>query len=124
MLNTEEWLLIKELYYQGFNKSEIARITGFDRKTVRKYLQQKTVPEPKKRPPKPSKLDSYKPYILEKLKEGPYTAARLFREIQGMGFDGGETIVRDFIRKVRPKQGVPAIPVSYTHLTLPTNREV
>jgi transposase len=109
MLNTEEWLLIKELYYQGFNKSEIARITGFDRKTVRKYLQQKTVPEPKKRPPKPSKLDPYKPYILEKLKEGLYTAARLFREIQEMGFDGGETIVRDFIRKVRPKQGVPAI---------------
>jgi transposase len=109
MLNTEEWLLIKELYYQGFNKSEIARITGFDRKTVRKYLQQKTVPEPKKRPPKPSKLDPYKPYILEKLKEGPYTAARLFREIQEMGFDGGETIVRDFIRKVRPKQGAPAI---------------
>ena len=37
MLNTEEWLLIRELYYRGFNKSEIARLTGFDRKTVRKY---------------------------------------------------------------------------------------
>lgn len=109
MLNTEEWLLIKELHYRGFNKSEIARITGFDRKTVKKYLLQNTVPEPKKGPSKPSKLDPYKPYILEKLKEGPYTAARLFREIQEMGFDGGDTIVRDFIRKVRPKQGVPAI---------------
>jgi transposase len=105
----EEWLLIKELFYRGFNKSEIARITGFDRKTVRKYLLQNTVPEPQKRPLKPSKLDPYKPYILEKLNEGPYTAVRLFREIQEMGFNGGETIVRDFIRKVRPKQGVPAI---------------
>ena len=37
------------------------------------------------------------------------TAARLFREIQKMGFDGGETIVKDFVRKVRPKQGVPAV---------------
>ena len=45
----------------------------------------------------------------KRLNEGPYTAARLFREIQEMGFDGGETIVRDFVRKVRPKQGVPAI---------------
>jgi transposase len=109
MLNTEEWLLIRELYHRGFNKSEIAKLTGFDRKTVRKYIKLKTLPEPKKRPPRPSKLDPFKTYILEKLIEGPYTAARLFREIREMGFDGGETIVRDFIRKVRPKQGVPAV---------------
>jgi len=109
MLNMEEWLLIRELFHRGFSISEISRQTGFDRKTIRKYLQQKTVPEPKKRPPRPSKLDPYKPYLQEKLNEGPYTAARLFREIQEKGFDGGETIVRDYIRKVRPKQGVPAV---------------
>lgn len=109
MLNMEEWLLIRELFHRGFSISEISRQTSFDRKTIRKYLQQKTVPEPRKRPPRPSKLDPYKPYLQEKLNEGPYTAARLFREIQEKGFDGGETIVRDFIRKVRPKQGVPAV---------------
>ena len=26
-----------------------------------------------------------------------------------MGFDGGKTIVKDFIKEVRPKQGVPAV---------------
>jgi len=109
MLNMEEWLLIRELFHRGFSISEISRQTGFDRKTIRKYLQQKTVPEPKKRPPRPSKLDPYKTYLQEKLNEGPFTASRLFREIQEKGFDGGETIVRDFIRKVRPKQGVPAV---------------
>ena len=40
MLKMEEWLLIRDLYSQGFSISEIARQTGFDRKTVRKYLQQ------------------------------------------------------------------------------------
>lgn len=109
MLNMEEWLLIRELFHRGFSISEISRQTGFDRKTIRKYLQQKTIPEPKKCPPRPSKLDPYKPYLQEKINEGPYTAARLFREIREMGYDGGETIVRDFIRKVRPKQGVPAV---------------
>jgi len=109
MLKTEEWLLIRDLYSQGLNISEIAKETGFDRKTVRKYLQLKTLPEPQKRSGRKSKLDPYKPYILEKLNECPYTAARLYREIKEMGFDGGKTIVKDFIKEVRPKQGVPAI---------------
>ncbi len=109
MLNVEEWLLIRDLYSRGFSISEISRETGYARETVRNYLNKKTSPEPQKRPPKPSKLDPYKPYIEEKIKEGPYTAARLFREIKEMVFDGEMTIVKDFVRKIRPKQGVPAI---------------
>jgi transposase len=109
MLNVEEWLLIRDLYSRGFSISEISRETGYARETVSNYLNKKTSPEPQKRPLKPSKLDPYKPYIEEKIKEGPYTAARLFREIKEMGFDGEMTIVKDFVRKIRPKQGVPAI---------------
>jgi transposase len=110
MLKKEEWLLIQLLHSKGFCISKIARQTGFARKTVRKYLNRKTAPEPQKRPGRKSKLDPYKPYILEKLNEGPYSAARLFREIQKMGFDGGETIVKDFIKEVRPKKGVTEVP--------------
>ncbi|WP_155400248.1 helix-turn-helix domain-containing protein, partial [Methanosarcina mazei] len=109
MLKMEEWLLIRDLYSQGFSISKIARQTGYARETVRKYLNKKTVPEPQKRPGRKSKLDPYKPYILEKLNEGPYTASRLYREIKEMGFDGGKTIVKDLVREVRPKQGVSAI---------------
>jgi transposase len=109
MLKMEEWLLIRDLYSQGFSISEIARKTGFDRKTVKKYIWLKTLPEPKKRSGRKSKLDPFKPYILEKLKEGPYTAACLYREIKEMGFDGGKTIVKDFVQKVRPEQRTPAV---------------
>jgi transposase len=109
MLKVEDWLLIRDLYSQGFSISEISRRTGHARATVRKYLYMKTAPEPQKRPPKQSKLDPYKPYIEEKVIEGPYTAARLFREIQEMGYDGEITIVQDFIRKIRPKQGLQAV---------------
>ena len=105
----EEWLLIRDLYSQGFSISEISRKTGFDRKTVRKYLRLKTLPEPQKRSGRKSKLDPFKPYIIEKLKEGPYTSSRLYREIKEMGFDGGKTIVKDFVQKVRPEQGIPAV---------------
>ena len=101
--------MIRDLSSQNLSISEISRQTGFDRKTVRKYLQLKTLPEPQKRPGRKSKLDPFKSYILEKLKEGPYTAARLYREIKEMGFDGGKTIVKDFVKEVRPQQGVPAV---------------
>ena len=93
MLKEEELFLIRELSSQNLSISEISRQTGFDRKTVRKYLKMKTLPGPQKRPGRKSKLNPFKPYILEKLKEGPYTAARLYREIKEMGFDGGKTVL-------------------------------
>ena len=74
MLKMEEWLLIRDLYSQGFCISEISRQTGFDRKTVRKYLRLKTLPEPQKRPGRKSKLDPHKSYIIDKLKESHYKA--------------------------------------------------
>ncbi|KKG14409.1 integrase [Methanosarcina sp. 2.H.T.1A.6] len=109
MLKEEDLFLIRDLSSQNLSISEIARQTGFDRKTVSKYLHLKTLPEPQKRSGRKSKLDPYKSYILEKLKEGPYTAARLYREIKEMGFDGGMTLVKDFVREVRPKKGIPAV---------------
>ena len=42
MLKMEEWLLIRDLYSQGFSISEIARQTVYARETVRKYLNKKT----------------------------------------------------------------------------------
>ncbi len=109
MLTVEEWINMRHLYMQGLSISEIAKRTGRDRKTVKKYVLKKDPPESKKRKPRPSKLDPYKSYILEKLKEGNYSANRLFREIKEMGYPGGLTIVKDYVKKVRPKQGVPAV---------------
>ena len=101
--------MIRDLHAKGLNITEISDITGFDRKTVSKYLNTTTIPEPKQRAKRDSKLDNYKEYIITKLHEGPFTASRLFREIQEMGFTGKSTIVSDFVRKVRPEKGVPAI---------------
>lgn len=38
MLEMEEWLMLRDLYAQGLNISEISQETGLDRKTIRKYL--------------------------------------------------------------------------------------
>ena len=104
------------LHSKGFCISEIARQIDHDRKTVKKYYNLKTQPEPYKRltrPSKldpykpykrltrPSKLDPYKPYILKRINEDHCASACLYREIQNMGFDGGETIVKDFVKKAK-----------------------
>lgn len=101
--------MIRELHAQGLSITAISDKTGYDRKTVRKYLKLTTIPDPKQRAKKESKLDQYKDHIIKKLNEAPFTASRLFREIQEMGFTGKSTIVRDFIRKVRPDNGVQAV---------------
>ena len=59
MLNMEDFLVIRDLYNQGLNISQIAQKTGFDRKTVRKHLSARTPPSVQPRAGKPSKLDDY-----------------------------------------------------------------
>ncbi|MDI6867196.1 hypothetical protein [Methanoculleus sp.] len=63
----------------------------------------KAPPIAKPRARKPSKLDDYKDYIQSRLSKYPLTAARVYREIQQMGFTGKYTIVRD-LRPVDPAQ--------------------
>jgi hypothetical protein len=108
MLEMKGWFMIRDLYTQGFSITAISDKTGFDWKTVKKYLNSTTIPEPKKRAKRESKLDKYKDYIIERLNEAPLTASRLFREMREMGFTGKCTIVKDFVRKVRPEQDVQA----------------
>ena len=109
MLTMEEFLMIRDLYNQGLNISPIAQRTGFDRKTVRKYLCVRTPPSPQPRTGKSSKLDPYKAYIQQRIRDYPLSAAWIYREIQEMGFSGKYTIVKGYIREIRPPTRVPAV---------------
>lgn len=97
----EDFFMIRELKQKGWTISAIARETGFDRKTIRKYLAAETVPQCTKRIKKGSILDPYKPYVLERIKEGTTNCAVLLEEIQKLGYEGKSTILRDFVRPYR-----------------------
>lgn len=87
------------------NVSEISRRTSFDRKTVRKYLQQNCLPTEKKQRTKriDTKLEEFKPYINQRLMEWPkLKGTRLFEEIVHKGYTGKLTILRDYLREIRP----------------------
>jgi len=109
MFTVEEFFVIRDLHHQGLNISQISRETGNHRNTVRKYLTAQTMPVPAPRRVRPSKLDPFKEYIQQRIRDYPLSAARIYREIQERGFDGKYTIVKDYIRKIRPPTSVPAV---------------
>ncbi|MGM2834413.1 terminase gpP N-terminus-related DNA-binding protein, partial [Bacillus cereus group sp. Bce025] len=53
--------MIRELFQKGWTKTAIAEATGFDRKTISKYLKSNQLPERKaSEQQKESKLEPYK----------------------------------------------------------------
>lgn len=100
-LLVEDFFMIRELKQKGWTITAIAKETGFDRKTIRKYLHSDVVSQSKKRVAKGSILDPYKPYILERIKEGTTNCVVLLEEIQKLGYEGKSTILRDFVSPYR-----------------------
>ena len=85
------------------NISEISRRSGFDRRTVKKYLESDSIPQPVPKRKRGSKLDPYKDHIHKRLQEYPkISAKRLLREIRAEGYEGGYTILKDYLISVRP----------------------
>jgi transposase len=109
MLDMEEFLMLRDLFNRDLSISEIARRTGHSRGTIRKYLSTQAPVAPQKKSKKPSKLDDYREYIISRVHDYPLSASRIYREIQDQGFTGKYTIVKDFIRSIRPKTGVSAV---------------
>lgn len=105
MIKQEEALMIQIMYKQGYSKKQIARELGISINTVRKYIDSDAKPSYSKRAPKPMKLDPYRSYIKQRLADAhPHwvPATVIFREIQSMGYSGGETMLRAFMRAQKP----------------------
>ena len=104
MVKLRRIVLIHDLKRQGLSISAIARKTGLDRKTVRKYLERGLeAPVYGPRDPRPRLLEPYEDYLIVKILSCPgLSGRRLFREIGALGYKGGYTAVTDFLREVRP----------------------
>src|SRR5256884_2307357 len=80
----------------------ISKLTGWDRKTIRKYMQAAGLaPEYGPRSAPPSKLDAFKPYLEERLRSGVWNARVLLRELRERSYSGSYTILTDWLRPQR-----------------------
>ena len=101
---------ITELKPQGLRIQAISALTGFDRKTVRRYLRESEAqPEYGPRPKPPSILDPHKSYLSDRLSVGVWNARVLLRELREHGYAGGYTILTDWLRPQREAAGVVAV---------------
>ena len=91
-----------ELKRQGLSIRAISRLTGYHRMTITRYL---AAPESRPvygpRAPAVSKLAPFKGYLRERLQAGVWNAVVLLRELRERGYDGGYTILTNWLRPQR-----------------------
>jgi transposase len=93
---------IHKLAGQGLSIRKIAKSLRLSRDSVAKYLRD-PLPE-KSRSPRASKLDPYKEEILRLLDMDPRASAPVIRQrISAKGYNGGVSMVRDYLAEVRPR---------------------
>jgi len=103
MVGVEGWAEIRRLHFvKGLSIREVARRTGHGRNAVRRALRSSDPPR-YRRPPRPGKLEPHKEEIHRLLAEEPRLPGVRLRElIAEVGYAGGQTILDDYLREVRP----------------------
>lgn len=111
MLEVDMKTTIKTLYQKGYNKTQIGKMLGIDRKTVRKVLNEAEsdrncsdgTPQPQ-RAVWPSMLDECREYIEIQLSK-ELSITRIHQDLQReFGIQCGYTTLRDYVAKIRKSQ--------------------
>lgn len=114
MISKEDFIVIHSLYAKGHNISEIARLTKLNRRTVRRRLKQPELQPSIRVTNTVSKLDAYKPYILNFIGKSHHRipCSAILRDIKELGYQGGRSILQDFLSteyKLRQTDTDPAV---------------
>jgi transposase len=98
---------------EGLGVRAIAKRLGLSRNTVRKYVRERRVPSYGPRRPASSKLEPHMPWLTERTqKDGVWNSVRLHRELRERGYTGGRTILKEYLRPLRPPK-TPSVVVRY-----------
>src|SRR5882724_4086892 len=86
---------------QGLTIAQTARALGVDPRTVATWVARAHF-APRRSRPRGSVLDPFKPRITRLLDTYPYSAQQIFQRLREEGYRGGVTILRDYVRRIRP----------------------
>ena len=106
MVGGEAALEIRVLHRHGKGIREIARATGSSRNTVRRYLRDESAARYKPRPPRATKLDPFRDYVVDRLKSAApewIPASVLLGELRERGYTGGYTMLKGLVASLKPK---------------------
>lgn len=104
-LSEEKVRLVREVFEKTGSIRATQKQTGISRNAIRRQLRPKKLPVSgiNQALQKSSKLDPFKSKIDFLLREKNLSGVRILEEIQELGYQGGYTILKSYIRKVRPK---------------------
>lgn len=100
MIDYATWCAIRDGTAKHLSAVQLAASLQLDVKTVR--LWQGRPYTPRTSPPRASKLDAFKGRIVGWLDAHPLTAQQVFQRLRDAGYAGGISIVKDYIRIIRP----------------------
>lgn len=112
MITNEVYMEIEVLRKHGFSLRRIAAEVGCAVNTVRSHLASGTKPKYERQKQRTSKLSGYETYLRERQAAAHplwIPATVLQREIVALGYKGGMSQLRSFLRVIKPAQ--PADPV-------------
>jgi len=102
MIDYHQFAQIKDLHErEGLKAAQIAEALSLDPRTVTYWLGQERF-RPRPSTPRPSKLDPFTPQIRHLLERYPYSAAQIWQRLREQGFEGGYSLVKAYVRRVRP----------------------
>jgi len=101
LLKVETRFLIKDLYRKGVTISEIARISGHSRRTIRAIINGPVNPPPRKWKARARKIDPFIGYPEKRMAGGVFNCRKLLEEIQRQGYQGCRSPLKSFVQPYR-----------------------
>ena len=103
MANYETYCQIRDhLGRQQLTVAQTARALGLHPRTVAKWAGADQF-RARAGTPRPSKLDAFKGQIVHWLDTHPYSAHQIFQRLGEAGYEGGISIVKDYVHRTRPR---------------------
>jgi transposase len=107
MLRSGKIMKIKELAQSGKTAYAIGKKEKVSKNTAKKYMDGPV--SKAERAVRPSKLDRYKPLLQELMADGIYNCEVLLERISAGGYDGGISILKEYVHPFRPPKELPAV---------------
>jgi transposase len=102
----ERYTAVQEMSAQGMSNAAIGRRLGLHPATVRKAAQARSADDLiAKTEQRAHLVDDYVEHLHRRWNEGERNATGLFREIQKLGYPGGELAVQRYLRRFRDGKG-------------------
>lgn len=102
-------LMIRQKAQSGQSPYAIGKEIGISKNTAKKYVAECPKDHGLKGRTRPSKLDPYKPAIDKMIENGIFNCIVIRERLQTVGYDGGITILKDYVQGMRPARNSPAV---------------